>query len=157
MVRLNALAILSIAAFVFAFGGVWMTNTGTVKQVYLPPYHYIPGDYWSYLNAFFFSTVFSFLMFGASAPLAMAMEGAKYASLFSTGAMAPFDLLFILPSLLGAIAAATLGQGVVADYRNEGSLFDYWAAALLYFNIALILLFIALATRTTAMVLGLGF
>lgn len=157
MVRLNSVSALALFAFTFSFMAVWTVNSGPGEDLYLvPPYHYIPGDYWSYLNAFFFSVVFSLLFFGVSAPIAMAVEGAKYASLLSAGIMPPFDLAFAIPSLLGAIAAATLGQGIVADYRNKGSLFEYWAPALLYFNVALILLFIALASRATAVAVGLA-
>lgn len=153
-VRLNALAILGIVAFMFAFIAVYVANAFGAPSLFRPPYFYEPGDYWSYLNAFFFTLVVSSLFFGASAPIALAIEGAKYGSYLSTGAMAPVDLVFVVPSLVASIAASTLGQGVVADYRNQGSLFDYWAVALLYLNVSLFLFILALLVRSSVGVTG---
>lgn len=155
MVRFNALSTLTLVAFALAFLAVWSLAGSSSVAAYAPPYYYQTGDYWSYLNAFFFSVVFSLLFFGAGAPLAMGMEGAKYASLFYTGAMPAFDLLFLIPSLFGSVGAVTLSQGILADFRNQGSVFAYWPRALRYFDSALILLFILLAVRATAVALRL--
>jgi len=150
--HINTVAALALFAFTAAFFAVWLTNQAAPAEqqfIFLPPYHYEADDYWSYLTAFFFATVFSLLFFGAGAPIAMAIEGAKYASLYSVGVMPAFDLAFAVPTLIAALAAATLGQGVIADYRNKGSLFDYWRTSVLYFNTALLLFFILLAIRAT--------
>ncbi|MFA5247603.1 MAG: hypothetical protein WC408_06985 [Candidatus Micrarchaeia archaeon] len=123
---MNAMSIVAFGALLFAFFGVLAYNSlsGMEKVTYEPPYYFVKGDSIAYVNAFCFVFLFSMLFFGMGAPAAMAIEGAKYAILFSI--LPLYDLLFVIPELLAMLAASKLGEGVMADWSGEGNIYGYW-------------------------------
>ncbi len=127
------------------FAGVFLALFGynvfaADKIVIKPPYYFDSKDAVSQVNALAFVFFFSLLAFGLSSPIALGIEAAKYASLLSTGAIGWYDLLFVLPSIVVALAAAELGQGILEDYDGKGSLFNHSKKAALGVGIAVALL-----------------
>ncbi|MFH0971837.1 MAG: hypothetical protein ABIG96_00165 [Candidatus Micrarchaeota archaeon] len=140
---MNFPTIAAIVVLVLAFAGTYAMSidfaTGKAKAdsgIINPPYAFVPGELISTLNAYFFVFVFSLLFFGYSAPIATGIEGAKYASMLSHGVIGIFDLIFIIPQLLGAYSAVLLGQGVVDDIEGK-SIFENWNRALRFFLVGL--------------------
>jgi len=142
---MNAVSLLAFGVLIVSFFGVFAYNSmpGTDKVTYAPPYYFIKDDALSYLNAYFFVLIFSLLLFGMGAPVAMAIEGTKYAVLVSI--LPVYDLVFILPELCAMLAAAKLGEGVMADWSGEGNIYNYWSEgiklALIGFGLLLLLMF----------------
>lgn len=142
---MNALSILAFGALLVSFFGVFAYNAvpGTDKVTYAPPYYFIKDDALSYLNAYLFVLIFSLLLFGMGAPVAMAIEGTKYAVLLSV--LPIYDLVFVIPELCAMLAATKLGEGVMADWSGEGNIYNYWSEgiklALIGFAMLLILMF----------------
>ncbi|MFA6329403.1 MAG: hypothetical protein WCX64_01815 [Candidatus Micrarchaeia archaeon] len=142
---MNALSLLAFAVLLISFFGVLAYNAvpGTEKVTYAPPYYFIKDDALSYMNAYFFVLIFSLLLFGMGAPIAMAIEGTKYAVLVSI--LPVYDLVFILPELCAMLAASKLGEGVMADWSGEGNIYNYWSEgiklALIGFGLLLVLMF----------------
>ncbi|MFH1750150.1 MAG: hypothetical protein ABH863_00560 [Candidatus Micrarchaeota archaeon] len=140
---MNFAFVAGLALFIVAFGGFYAINydfaSGSVREgaAFVAPYNYIAGSFTSHLNAYFFVFVFSLLFFGYSTPIALGLEGAKHASAMLHGAN-PFELVFIIPSLIGAYAAIVLGQGVLEDIEGN-SVFEKWNAAVKFFAIGLAL------------------
>jgi len=142
---MNALSILAFGVLLVSFFGVYAYNSipGTDQVTYAPPYYFIKDDALSYLTAFFFVLIFSLLLFGLGAPIAMAIEGTKYAVIVSVFPV--YDLVFIVPELCAMLAAAKLGEGVMADWSGEGNIYKYWSEgiklALIGFALLLVLMF----------------
>lgn len=105
------------------------------------------------LNSYFFVFIFSLLFFGFSAFIAMGIEGAKYASMISTGSMPGYDLLFAVPQIFALIAATELGQGVMNDFEGKESIFenDGWKTAFVYFAAGIALAVVLVAARDFAL------
>lgn len=144
---MNLLAAASFAAFVLAFGVVAVGNLQTDTMTFQnppdlsfrPPYSFdAPGSLQSELDAFFFTFLFSLLFFGVSAPVALALEGAKFGTLLVTGSPA-FNFAFIAPQLFAAYAAILLGQGALKDFDGKENVFASWGGALKYFGAGLAL------------------
>ena len=144
---MNAVSLLSFAVLVVSFFGVFAYNTlpGTEKVTYAPPYYFIKDDALSYLNAFFFVLMFSLLLFGMGAPVAMAIEGTKYAVLISI--LPLYDMVFILPELCAMLAAAKLGEGVTADWSGDGNIYNYWSEGIKLALIGFAMLVILMVAR----------
>ncbi|MEK6954442.1 MAG: hypothetical protein AABX01_05510 [Candidatus Micrarchaeota archaeon] len=147
---MNLVAILAIAALIFSFGGMHALNydfsAGKAKveiASFKAPYYFAPGDFTSYLNAYFFVFVFSLLFFGFSAPIALGIEGTKYASFAISGSLPAFDYVFLIPEMLAAYSAIVLGGGILNDIDGE-NVFEKWSAAVKFFVIGLVLM-VALA------------
>ena len=153
----NGFAILSFAALLISFAAVSVMNLESIETmkfketpavVFAPPYSFRLGDVISYFNAYFFVLVFSLLLFGFSAPIAMGIEGAKYATLLSTQAMNGYDLLFIIPELMAAYSAAVIGQSVLGDFESNETVFSDWNNAMKFFIGSLLVLIVLIVGRT---------
>jgi len=146
---MNKLFAASVAALLLSFAGVWYWNASNPASAvfFEPPYNYEIGDALSSFTAFAFSFVFSILFFGYSAPLAMLIEGAKFASLYTRGGLPWFDLLFVVPDLLACYSAILLGANAWEDFKGTGSLFKGWREAFKYFIVAAALLGALLVAR----------
>jgi hypothetical protein len=140
---MKAYIILGLMVFMAAFAGIFYLNYQPGEKInFKPPYHYVPGEPLSYANAFFFVFVFSLLMIpkiGSLAPIALGIEGTKYASLLSLGKMPVTDLLFVAPQVIAAYSAAVLAQGVVDDLDEKQSLTLSMQKAVKYLIVAVIL------------------
>jgi|GEM_PF-952235 len=142
---MNALSLVAFGVLLVSFFGVFFYNVvpGAEKVTYAPPYYFIKDDALSYLNAYFFVLIFSLLLFGMGAPVAMAIEGTKYAVLMSV--LPLYDLVFIIPELCAMLAATKLGEGVMADWSGEGNIYNYWSEgiklALIGFALLIVLMF----------------
>ncbi|MBI5229188.1 hypothetical protein HY991_03690 [Candidatus Micrarchaeota archaeon] len=122
---MNPTIVIGVIVFIAAFGAVYFYNSSAEnKFLFIPLYHYEPGDFLSEVNAFLFPFIFSLLFFGISAPLALGMEGLKYASLLSTGGMASYDLAFALPQVIAAFSATVFGTAILNDYSGKGNLLE---------------------------------
>jgi hypothetical protein len=142
---MNALSLVAFGVLLVSFFGVLAYNAipDTEKVTYAPPYYFVKDDGLSYINSYFFVLMFSLLLFGLGAPVAMAIEGAKYAVLLSV--LPAYDLAFIIPELCAMLAATKLGEGVMADWSGEGNIYNYWPEgiklALIGFALLLALMF----------------
>lgn len=137
---MKAVFVLSVIIFAAAFGAVYSVNSFTGYDVFFkPPYHYAAGGLPSEANAFAFAFIFSLLFFGYSAPIALGIEGLKYASLYSSGIIGLPALAFILPQFVACFAAMTLGEGAIKDYKGEGKMIDYAWKAFKYLAVAIVL------------------
>ncbi|MFH0971502.1 MAG: hypothetical protein V1835_02945 [Candidatus Micrarchaeota archaeon] len=150
---MNLSAVLGFAALILVFAGVYAFGydfaTGKAKATALdfkPPYYYMQGEFVSYINAFFFVFVFSLLFFGYSAPIALGVEGAKYASLTLGGAIPIYDYAFLIPEVLAAYSAVLLGRGVLDDFEGK-SIFEHWSAALRVFTVGFALVVVLFLLR----------
>jgi hypothetical protein len=143
---MNLPAILSGIIFVLAFGTVYSMGydfqAGKAREnanpIFNAPYYFVSGELISYLNAFFFVFIFSLLFFGYSAPIAMGIEGGKFAALFVSGLLKPYDFVFVIPEFFAAYSAILLGQGVLEDFEGK-TVFEKWASALKFFVVGLVL------------------
>ncbi|MEM4255040.1 MAG: hypothetical protein QXR53_01790 [Candidatus Norongarragalinales archaeon] len=141
---------LGIVVFVICFGGVLYLNSSNPEGklfVFTPPYNYVVGDTLSFFNSFLFVFILSAAFFGIAAPIALGMEGLKYASLLSAGLMPVYDVLFVIPSLLSAYSASLLGQGAIEDYQGKGSVFGHWQDAVKWFAVGTAILVILILAR----------
>jgi hypothetical protein len=131
----------AIVAFVLVFAGVYYANyAGIASVVFTVPYSYIPGEWLSEVNAFFFVFVLSLLFYGMSAPIALGIEALKYGSLISIGTANPFTIIFFGPQLVACYSAVLLGQGILRDYEEKEVLYRNAKRAAKYFLFALALL-----------------
>ncbi|HLD62333.1 MAG TPA: hypothetical protein VI875_00535 [Candidatus Norongarragalinales archaeon] len=149
---MNISVFLGIVVFVACFGGVLYLNSsageGTKLFFVTPPYNYAVGDALSYVNAFLFVFILSAAFFGIAAPLALGIEGLKYASLLSTGIMPVYDILFAIPQVFAAYSAALLGRGAIEDYQGKGSVFAHWKDSVKFFVVGAVSLVILIAVRS---------
>jgi hypothetical protein len=130
----QALFVLSFLALAAAFAGVYGAEAfGGVRVRFSPPYYYASDDVAGAANAFAFAFLFSLLFFGYGGPIAMLIEGAKTGSFLASGAATAFDAAFALPSLLACFSGIALGQGALREWRGEGSFFEEWRNAALFF------------------------
>ena len=166
---MNIWSVFGLISFMACFAVVFLLNSGaaavsmvstnsTANVTYSiapiqPPYRFVAGDTASQLNAYFFVFIFSLLFFGFSAFLAMGVEGLKYASFFSSGNMAAYDLLFVAPQILAMIAAAELGEGIMNDFEARESIFENenWKKALFYLAFGFVLTVVLAAARSYAL------
>ncbi|MFQ5405866.1 MAG: hypothetical protein ACE5DI_01775 [Candidatus Micrarchaeia archaeon] len=145
---MNALAFLSIVALLLSFGVVFAANSAEEGSLGVPvPYVFVPGDWLSIVNSFFFVFLLSLLFFGFGGPVAMGFEGAKYAYFFVGGQMSYFDIVFVVPQLLAVISASVLGQGAIDDYRGKGSVFVSGMQASKFFALGVGVLVVLLFLR----------
>lgn len=157
---MNELSVLCFAVLISAFIGAYLWNSGVTdpnsQAIIKPPYHFNVGSnlyayssdtILSFINAFFFTFIFSLLFFGYAAPIAMAIEGMKYGSLISLNLIPYYDALFLVPQLIACVAATLIGQGIIYDYKGEGNIFEYWRRGAMYFTVSLIFLLLLLFTR----------
>ncbi len=133
---LAAFSVIVMAAVFFTVYGLNLSQ-GFALDVQ-PPYAFSPGDVGGELMALAFVFVFSVLFFGYGAPVALGMEGAKFASLYSAGAVNETYLAFLLPEVLVAVAAVYLGQGLLKDYQGEGLWHGYAKKALVFLILGLL-------------------
>lgn len=106
--------------FAGVFFAVYGFNLSQPEAIHLePPYQFTPNDIQSELLSLTFVFVFSALFFGFSAPLALGVEAAKFASLYSAGLVDVTYLAFALPQALVAFSATYLGQGLLKDYQGD--------------------------------------
>ena len=144
---MNLLFVLSVAFLVLGFAYVAASNydftAGEFKAepsiAFRPPYYFEENSIASEFNAFFFVFLFSLLFFGLTAPVALAIEGAKYGTLISMPSPQTFDFAFAIPQVLAAYSAVLLGQAVLNDIGSEKSVFDAWGIALKYFAAGILL------------------
>lgn len=144
---MNALSLVAFAVLLVSFFGVYAYNMlpGVDKVTYAPPYYFMKDDALSYANAYFFVLIFSLLLFGMGAPVAMAIEGTKYAVLMTI--LPLYDLVFILPELYAMLAATKLGEGVMADWSGEGNIYNYWSEGIKLALVGIVLLIILMVAR----------
>lgn len=121
---MNTVIVFGAFVFIAAFSSVYLYNSTGGSFEFVPLYFYNSGDFLSEANAFFFVFFFSLLFFGISAPLALGMEGLKYASLLTIGGTHPYDSVFILPQLIAAFSATIFGTGILRDYSGKGNLLE---------------------------------
>ncbi len=153
---MNLLFVISVAflavGFLYVAGANYDFQTGAFKTepstAVKPPYYFQENDVKSEFNGFFFVFLFSLLFFGLSAPIALAVEGAKYGTLISTQGVRAFDFAFAIPEVLAAYSAVLLGQAVMNDLGSEKNVFDAWSAALKFFAAGLALTALLVAART---------
>lgn len=141
--------LVALVALSACFAGVYFVNSsGAGEPVFIaPPYHSQVGDAGSFVASFAFVFLFSLLFFGYAAPVALAIEGLKYASLFTVRGLPWFDLLFILPEVLACYSAILLGHSALAEFTSSGSLFSSWRRAFKYFMVAAVLFGVLLVAR----------
>ena len=153
---MNVIGIIGIAALIIGFAAVFSINIESAQPLKFkenpvsvaPPYYFEPGKPLSYVVATLFVFGFSLLLFGFSAPLAMALEGAKYASLLSSGTLQYYDLLFLVPEAAAMYSAVLLGKGVLNDLEGKENVFAQWDLAKKYFAFALAATLILAGGRT---------
>jgi len=138
---MNTPLVLGIVVFAMSFAAVYYVNQNSATQFqFTPPYAFASGgDLVSVLNSLFFVFFFTLLFFGMGAPLALGIEGLKYASFYFAQAIPLFDLFYVLPQLIAAYSAVVLGTGALADFQGKASLFDYWKEGMKFFVAALAL------------------
>ncbi|MBI5035805.1 hypothetical protein HZC09_00525 [Candidatus Micrarchaeota archaeon] len=137
---MKVLLIVSLVFFAAVFVGVYAYNSAYPDKIVLqPPYAYVPGDMASEASSLVFVFVLSLLFFGYSAPIALGIEAAKYASMISTNALPVTHAAFILPAMLASVAAVYLGQGLLKDYKGEGNWIDYAQKSAYYMIAALVI------------------
>lgn len=146
----NVSLFIGVLFFIAAFGTVFYLNSsetdGKALQ-FTPPYHYVVGETISFVNAFLFVFILSAVFFGFGVPIALGIEGLKFASLFSLGAMPAYDMLFAVPEVVVAYSAALLGKGAIEDYRGKGNVFTSWKDALKWFAVSLFMLLVLILAR----------
>lgn len=146
---MNISVFLGIIVFVACFGGILYLNSESEGSLlfFTPPYNYVVGDAFSYLNAFLFVFVLSAAFFGIASPIALGIEGLKYASLLSGGFMPVYDILFVIPQIFAAYSAAMLGKGAIEDYQGKGNVFSPWKNAVKWFVVGLVSLIVLIVAR----------
>ncbi len=148
---MNIFIFLGIVVFVACFGGLLYLNSSGEggKLIFVnPPYNYIVGDTLSFFNSFLFVFIFSAAFFGVAAPIALGIEGLKYASLLSAGLMPVYDILFAIPQVLAAYSASMLGKGAIEDYQGKGSVFAHRKDAVKWFAVGVVFLVILILARS---------
>ncbi len=143
----QALFVLSVLAFIAAFGAAYGAPSLGVRLQFSPPYAFASNDALGIINAFAFSFLASLFFFGYGAPIAMLVEGAKYGSFFVSGAIAPLDVAFAVPSLFACFAGIALGQGALREWRGTGSFFEEWRSGALFFAAGVVLLGVLLVAK----------
>jgi hypothetical protein len=134
---LAVFSIIAMAAVFFAVLGLNISqNAGLNVQ---PPYAFSSGDVISELMALSFVFVFSVLFFGYGAPIALGFEAAKFASLYSIGAVNELYLLFMIPEVLVAVSAVYVGQGLLKDYQGEGLWHAYAKKGVIFLILGLLI------------------
>jgi len=148
-VRIERLFGLSLLAFLAGLLGVYWFNSANPAApiVFRGFYYFAVGDALSYAGSLAFVFLFSLMFFGYSAPLALFLEGARYASLYTTGGMPLFDLAFAFPGLLACYSAVLLGKSALADFRGTGSVFTGWRTSFKLFLASALLLGALLLAR----------
>jgi len=137
---MKLIAIFSVVVLVAAFAGVYGYNTTQDQALDLvPPYAFTPNDLVSELLVLAFVFSFSLLFFGYGAPVALGIEGLKFASLYTNGAVGPTYLLLMLPEVFLALSATYLGQGLLNDYQGKGIWHEYAQKSAIHFIVALVL------------------
>ena len=133
--------LVALALLAACFAGVYFVNTSNPAEAVFvaPPYYSEVGDAGSFVASFAFVFLFSLLFFGYAAPVALAIEGAKYASFFTVRGLPWFDLLFLLPEVLVCYSAILLGHSALAEFTSSGSLFATWRRAFKYFIVSAVL------------------
>ncbi len=146
---MDRLLLLTLVAFVVCFAGVYYVNSTSASDQFefVPPYYFETGEVFAIINSFLFVFIFSLLFFGYGAPIAMAVEGLKYGSLYSLKALPEFDLLFVVPQALACYSAVLLGKSALDDFGGKGSLFEAWRPAFKYFVVSAVLLGALLVVR----------
>ena len=118
---MKLIPIFSIVAMVAVFAAVYGYNTTQSPKISLnAPYAFQPDDVISELVSLAFVFAFSLLFFGFATPLALGIEGAKFASLLTSGAVHWTYLTLAVPEIVVAMAATYLGQGLLLDYQGKG-------------------------------------
>lgn len=132
--------VFSILVMVAVFAAVYGYNTTQPEKINLkPPYAFTPDDITSELMALGFVFAFSLLFFGYAAPLALGIEGAKFGSLITSGAVHWTYLALTVPEMVVAISATYLGQGLLLDYQGQGLWQTYAKRSVILLIIALVL------------------
>lgn len=125
---------------VAVFAGVYGYNTTQPQAVsLLPPYAFTPDDTLSELLSLAFVFAFSLLFFGYAAPLALGIEGAKFGSLVSTGAVHWSYVALAAPEIAVSLSAMYLGQGLLLDYQGKGLWQHYAKRSVIFFILGLVL------------------
>ena len=139
---MNGIAVLSLLVFIASFLGITAYDAlaSSDKFYYTPPYFFRIGDWIAIIVSFSFVFIFSLLFFGLGAPAAMAVEGLKYGTLFSSGHVTVVGLLYIFPQMLAMISATTLGEGIMKDWEGKSTVFNYWSDGLRFFFMGIALL-----------------
>ncbi len=148
--NLNALSALAVFALFLGFAaGFFLTAPADAQARVIVglPFSFVSGGLLSEFNAFFFSLIFSLLLFGLGAPIALGWLGLHYGGLVAQGSVKLFDLSFVLPQVFAAIAATAIGAGVLRDYRGLQGIFDAWDEAVKFFVLGLVLLVLLLLVR----------
>lgn len=137
---MKLIAVFSVVVLVAAFAGIYGYNTTQPQTLDLtPPYAFEPNDLVSELMVLAFVFAFSLLFFGFGAPLALGIEGLKFGSLYSSGAIGPSYLLLMIPEVFLALSATYLGQGLLNDYQGKGIWHEYAQKSAIHFIIALVI------------------
>ncbi|MBI4361084.1 hypothetical protein HY572_04920 [Candidatus Micrarchaeota archaeon] len=133
------IALFSVIVFCGVFFAVYGFNLSQPQAIQLePPYAFVPNDVQSELLSLTFVFVFSALFFGFSAPLALGIEAAKFASLYSAGSVDATYLAFALPQVIVALSATYLGQGLLKDYQGDGRWKQYAQKSAMLLILALV-------------------
>jgi Mn2+/Fe2+ NRAMP family transporter len=146
---MNSLSFFSIIIFFACFAAVFFVNSQAIQNhanlfSFNPPY--AENGLMGTFNAFFFVLVFSLLFFGFTAPVAMGVQGLVLASNYSffvaglNNNFSYWSFAFIIPQFFAVFAATSLGEGVIKDYKGEGSVYAGWNEALKFFLIGFALL-----------------
>ncbi len=132
----------SIAAFV-ATAGLYLAITASGASLpQVPSLYYYGLEDWGngkavslagVVLAYLFVSVAALLFFGHAAPLAMAMEGLKYASAYSHASVHPYDFLFVIPQFIAVYAGLRLSANAEADFDHRGTVFKQWQFPLLLY------------------------
>lgn len=145
---MKLIAVFSVVVMVASFAGVYGYNTTQSTPFTLsPPYSFEPNDLFSELVALAFVFVFSLLFFGYGAPLALGMEGIKFASLYTSNAVPASYLLLMLPQIFMGLSATYLGQGLLNDYQGKGLWHEYAKKTLTHAVVGLVLWAVAFFGR----------
>ncbi len=137
---MKLIAVFSVVVFVATFAAIYGYNTTQAEPIELtPPYAFVPDDVFSELVALTFVFAFSLLFFGFAAPLALGIEGIKFGSLYSTGAVHWTYLLLAIPQVFIALSATYLGQGLLNDYQGKGLWHEYAKKSAISMIIGLVL------------------
>ncbi len=130
---MRLIPIFSMVVFVAVFAAIYGYNLQATEKVsFQPPYAFQPEDLQGEVLSLVFVFVFSLLFFGSATPLALGIEAAKFASLYSTGAVGQFYLALALPICLVGLSASYLGHGLWVDYQGKGLWRDYARKSTVY-------------------------
>ncbi len=147
----------SIAALIAAAGIYLAVTAAGVTLPEVPPLYYYGLEDWGsgkaaglpgVVLAYLFVAVASLLFFGHAAPLAMALEGLKYASAYSHASVHPYDFLFALPQFVAVYAGLRLSANAEADFDHKGTVFRQWQYPLLLYIAGAALVLLLYIVRT---------